>query len=105
MRRSRRIQENKASQSQSTLVGEISKEPTADDRIHTRTVHDTTEKRDNTKPATRKRANSNVQPSNTETSIKKKRQRMPEEFRKVRGKLGLLERLAKDMPLDVIFEV
>lgn len=38
------------------------------------------------------------------TSTKKK-QRMPKQFRKVRGKLGLLERLAKDVPLDVIFEV
>ncbi|KIK59136.1 hypothetical protein GYMLUDRAFT_44891 [Collybiopsis luxurians FD-317 M1] len=34
-----------------------------------------------------------------------KRQRIPEQFRKVRGKLGLLERLAKDMPLDVILEI
>lgn len=36
---------------------------------------------------------------------KKKKKRMPEQFRKVRGKLGMLERLAKDVPLDVIFEV
>ncbi|KAJ3852827.1 hypothetical protein EV368DRAFT_82141 [Lentinula lateritia] len=35
----------------------------------------------------------------------KKKQRMPKQFRKVRGKLGLLERLAKDVPLDVIFEI
>ncbi|KIK59141.1 hypothetical protein GYMLUDRAFT_683655 [Collybiopsis luxurians FD-317 M1] len=34
-----------------------------------------------------------------------KRQRIPEQFRKVRGKLGHLERLAKDVPLDVILEV
>ncbi|KIK59027.1 hypothetical protein GYMLUDRAFT_245475 [Collybiopsis luxurians FD-317 M1] len=34
-----------------------------------------------------------------------KRQRMPEQFRKVRGKRGLLERLAKDVPLDVILEI
>ncbi|KAE9390256.1 hypothetical protein BT96DRAFT_926005 [Gymnopus androsaceus JB14] len=36
---------------------------------------------------------------------KKKKKRMPEQFRKVRGKLGMLERLAKDVPLDVIFEI
>ncbi|KIK59137.1 hypothetical protein GYMLUDRAFT_44893 [Collybiopsis luxurians FD-317 M1] len=34
-----------------------------------------------------------------------KRRRIPEQFRGVRGKLGLLERLAKDMPLDVILEI
>ncbi|KAJ3805165.1 hypothetical protein F5876DRAFT_82097 [Lentinula aff. lateritia] len=34
-----------------------------------------------------------------------KRQRMPEQFRKVRGRLGLLEKLAKDVPLDVILEI
>ncbi|KAJ3729704.1 hypothetical protein C8R42DRAFT_706608 [Lentinula raphanica] len=33
------------------------------------------------------------------------RQRVPEQFRKVRGKLGLLEKLAKEMPLDVILEI
>ncbi|KAF9075689.1 hypothetical protein BDP27DRAFT_1314336 [Rhodocollybia butyracea] len=31
--------------------------------------------------------------------------RMPEQFRKVRGRLGLLEKLAKDVPLDVILEI
>ncbi|KAE9411526.1 hypothetical protein BT96DRAFT_983257 [Gymnopus androsaceus JB14] len=36
---------------------------------------------------------------------KKKQQRIPEHFRKVRGKLGMLARLAKDVPLDVMFEV
>ncbi|KAJ3729697.1 hypothetical protein C8R42DRAFT_772289 [Lentinula raphanica] len=34
-----------------------------------------------------------------------KRQRVPEQFRKVRGRLGLLEKLAKEMPLDVILEI
>ncbi|KAJ3770833.1 hypothetical protein FB446DRAFT_136038 [Lentinula raphanica] len=38
-------------------------------------------------------------------SSKNKRQRMPKQFRGVRGKLGLLEKLAKDMPLDVILEI
>lgn len=37
-------------------------------------------------------------------SKKQPKHRMPEQFRKVRGKRGLLERLAKDVPLDVIFE-
>lgn len=36
---------------------------------------------------------------------KKSKKRMPEQFRKVRGKLGMLETMAKDIPLDVIFEV
>lgn len=36
---------------------------------------------------------------------KKKQQRIPEHFRKVQGKLGMLARLAKDVPLDVMFEV
>ncbi|KAF5388965.1 hypothetical protein D9757_005040 [Collybiopsis confluens] len=47
--------------------------------------------------------------SDTESSKKtRKRQRkskIPEEFRKVRGKCGMLERLAKDVPLDVMFEI
>ncbi|KAJ3898968.1 hypothetical protein F5879DRAFT_978533 [Lentinula edodes] len=30
---------------------------------------------------------------------------MPEQFRKVRGRLGLLEKLAKEVPLDVILEI
>ncbi|KAE9402066.1 hypothetical protein BT96DRAFT_1017879 [Gymnopus androsaceus JB14] len=30
---------------------------------------------------------------------------MPAEFRKVRGRLGLLERLARDVPLDIMFEI
>ncbi|KAJ3740507.1 hypothetical protein DFH05DRAFT_1529107 [Lentinula detonsa] len=53
-------------------------------------------------------AKSSVPSSGTDEQPPKpstKRQRMPEEFRKVRGKLGLLERLAKDVPLDVILEV
>ncbi|KAJ3767973.1 hypothetical protein FB446DRAFT_848745 [Lentinula raphanica] len=38
-------------------------------------------------------------------TVSTKRQRVPEQFRKVRGKLGLLEKLAKEMPLDVILEI
>ncbi|KAE9409268.1 hypothetical protein BT96DRAFT_970203 [Gymnopus androsaceus JB14] len=38
-------------------------------------------------------------------SISDSKRRIPEQFRKVRGKLGMLERLAKDVPLDVIFEI
>ncbi|KAF9073121.1 hypothetical protein BDP27DRAFT_1319432 [Rhodocollybia butyracea] len=38
-------------------------------------------------------------------SKKQSKHRMPEQFRKVRGRRGLLERLAKDVPLDVIFEI
>ncbi|KAJ3743864.1 hypothetical protein EV360DRAFT_90194 [Lentinula raphanica] len=34
-----------------------------------------------------------------------KRQHIPEQFRKVQGRLGLLEKLAKEMPLDVILEI
>ncbi|KIK59129.1 hypothetical protein GYMLUDRAFT_60349 [Collybiopsis luxurians FD-317 M1] len=34
-----------------------------------------------------------------------KQRQMPEQFQKIKGKLGLLERLAKDVPLDVILEV
>ncbi|KIK59139.1 hypothetical protein GYMLUDRAFT_683468 [Collybiopsis luxurians FD-317 M1] len=34
-----------------------------------------------------------------------KKRRIPEQFRKVRGRLGLLERLAKDVPLEVILEI
>ncbi|KAF9062733.1 hypothetical protein BDP27DRAFT_1427637 [Rhodocollybia butyracea] len=33
------------------------------------------------------------------------RKRMPEEFRRVRGKLGLLQRLTKDVPLEIILEI
>ncbi|KAE9395816.1 hypothetical protein BT96DRAFT_997297 [Gymnopus androsaceus JB14] len=46
-------------------------------------------------------AKTNHSKANTST----KNGRIPAQFRKVRGKLGLLERLAKDMPLDVIFEI
>ncbi|KIK59089.1 hypothetical protein GYMLUDRAFT_44820 [Collybiopsis luxurians FD-317 M1] len=38
-------------------------------------------------------------------SSSSKKRRMPEQFRKVKGKLGLLEKLAKDVPLDVILEI
>lgn len=56
----------------------------------------------------RKRARKSDSSNNdeaAESSTKKTKQRMPEEFRKVRGRLGILERLAKDVPLDIIFEV
>lgn len=59
-------------------------------------------------PDARKRlrkSNSSNNDEAAESSTKKMKQRMPEEFRKVRGKLGILERLAKDVPLDIIFEV
>ncbi|KAF9060710.1 hypothetical protein BDP27DRAFT_1236376 [Rhodocollybia butyracea] len=39
------------------------------------------------------------------SATKKGKNRMPEQFRNVRGRLGLLERLAKDVPLDVILEI
>ncbi|KAE9398313.1 hypothetical protein BT96DRAFT_34629 [Gymnopus androsaceus JB14] len=58
------------------------------------------EEKHETKPS-RKRAKTNHSKANTST----KKGRIPAQFRKVRGKLGLLERLAKDMPLDVIFEI
>ncbi|KAE9405647.1 hypothetical protein BT96DRAFT_1015383 [Gymnopus androsaceus JB14] len=48
--------------------------------------------------SSRKRAKTNA---NTST----KKGRIPAQFRKVRGRLGLLERLAKDVPLDVILEI
>ncbi|KAJ3836321.1 hypothetical protein F5878DRAFT_663089 [Lentinula raphanica] len=55
-------------------------------------------KRTKKTPSTKSTAASNTEVLFSEPS---KRQRMPEQFRKVRGKLGLLERLAKDMPLDI----
>ncbi|KAF9070945.1 hypothetical protein BDP27DRAFT_1219832 [Rhodocollybia butyracea] len=30
---------------------------------------------------------------------------MPEQFKRVRGRFGSLERLAKDIPLDIVFEI
>jgi len=42
---------------------------------------------------------------NRSTESRKKKQRIPAQFRKVRGKLGMLERLAKDVPLDVVIEI
>ncbi|KAJ3765396.1 hypothetical protein FB446DRAFT_467498 [Lentinula raphanica] len=36
---------------------------------------------------------------------KRKNTKMPDEFRKVRGRRGLLEGLTKDVPLDIIFEI
>ncbi|KAF9071209.1 hypothetical protein BDP27DRAFT_1322535 [Rhodocollybia butyracea] len=52
-----------------------------------------------------KRARQGSKNSATKSKIRSKRQRMPEQFRKVRGKLGLLARLVKDVPLEVIFEI
>ncbi|KAF5381222.1 hypothetical protein D9757_007847 [Collybiopsis confluens] len=49
-------------------------------------------------PRPRKRAKRNH-------GVAKNTHRIPQQHRKVKGKLGLLERLAKDMPLDIIFEV
>ncbi|KAF5378403.1 hypothetical protein D9757_010855 [Collybiopsis confluens] len=40
----------------------------------------------------------------TESSAKNRKGKIPEQFRKVRGRTGLLEKLAKDVPLDVILE-
>ncbi|KAE9396287.1 hypothetical protein BT96DRAFT_1021457 [Gymnopus androsaceus JB14] len=54
---------------------------------------------------TQSKSDSNKDDQSTELSPKKTKQRMPEQFRKVRGRLGMLERLAKDVPLDVIFEI
>lgn len=64
----------------------------------------------NVKKPARKRAktgsNTNVEKvDEDERQSSQKKQRVPEQFRKVRGKLGLLQRLAKDVPLDVILEV
>ncbi|KAF5362773.1 hypothetical protein D9757_011008 [Collybiopsis confluens] len=55
----------------------------------------------------RKRVKKSSQPNATETesSLKKGRGRIPEEFRKERGRTGLLETLAKDVPLDGILEI
>ncbi|KAJ3767967.1 hypothetical protein FB446DRAFT_792698 [Lentinula raphanica] len=39
------------------------------------------------------------------SGISTRRQRVPEQFRRVRGRLGLLEKVAKEMPLDVILEI
>ncbi|KAJ3755728.1 hypothetical protein EV360DRAFT_85641 [Lentinula raphanica] len=36
---------------------------------------------------------------------KRKNTKMPDEFRKVRGRRGLLEGLTKDVPLDIIYEI
>lgn len=41
----------------------------------------------------------------TEGSQKRKKRVVPKPFRKVRGRLGLLERLVKDVPLEVSLEV
>ncbi|KAE9399355.1 hypothetical protein BT96DRAFT_1019525 [Gymnopus androsaceus JB14] len=52
-----------------------------------------------------RKSDSDENNQSVESSAKKTKQRMPEQFRKVRGRLGMLERLAKDVPLDVIFEI
>ncbi|KIK59138.1 hypothetical protein GYMLUDRAFT_44894 [Collybiopsis luxurians FD-317 M1] len=55
------------------------------------------------KRSSRSKGTSNDEDYHAASSSKK--QRIPEQFRKVRGRLGLLERLAKDMPLEVILEI
>ncbi|KAF9065329.1 hypothetical protein BDP27DRAFT_1450236 [Rhodocollybia butyracea] len=65
--------------------------------------HDGDEYEEDERPA--KRARQGTKNSKTRSKTRSKRQRMPEQFRKVRGKLGLLARLVKDIPLEVIFEV
>ncbi|KIK57122.1 hypothetical protein GYMLUDRAFT_229829 [Collybiopsis luxurians FD-317 M1] len=46
-----------------------------------------------------------ISSTSTTTASRNKRLRMPEHFRKVRGKFALLERLTWDIPLDVVFEI
>ncbi|KAJ3770337.1 hypothetical protein FB446DRAFT_790599 [Lentinula raphanica] len=57
-------------------------------------------------PNKKRRKSKGASASNTdEPNSSTNKQRMPNQFRKVRGKLGLLQRLAKDVPLDVILEI
>ncbi|KAE9410789.1 hypothetical protein BT96DRAFT_969103 [Gymnopus androsaceus JB14] len=63
---------------------------------------DEEEVRPKARKRTKKSQSEQPGPSN---SVSKRKNKMPEQFKKVRGKFGLLQRLAKDVPLDVIFEV
>ncbi|KAE9396281.1 hypothetical protein BT96DRAFT_996887 [Gymnopus androsaceus JB14] len=80
------------------------------DRKHARDdeYHEELEDEELEEERSRKRARksgSRGKDQSAEFSPKKTKQRMPAQFRKVRGRLGMLERLAKDVPLDVIFEI
>ncbi|KIK63480.1 hypothetical protein GYMLUDRAFT_57670 [Collybiopsis luxurians FD-317 M1] len=44
-------------------------------------------------------------PSEDDVAVAEKKRRVPEQYRKVRGKFALLERLVQDVPLEVILEV
>ncbi|KAF5362788.1 hypothetical protein D9757_011016 [Collybiopsis confluens] len=93
-RRSQRLQQ-KITGSQKPSFTEISESESEDD---------TPVKRE----PPRKRVKRSIQSEPVATTIsstKKGKRRIPEQFRKVRGKTGMLEKLAKDVPLDVIFEI
>ncbi|KAJ3825576.1 hypothetical protein F5880DRAFT_1700706 [Lentinula raphanica] len=69
---------------------------------------------DNNDPVSKRKRKRTKRAASTESSTlspsdaqppRNKKQRVPKQFRKVRGKFGLLERLAKDMPVEVILEV
>ncbi|KAF5378386.1 hypothetical protein D9757_010860 [Collybiopsis confluens] len=89
--------------------------PTADtstnSHAHSSAVHDKTanagsefeddEEEEDKRP--RKRVKRTKSPA--KRSARKGKSKIPEQFRKVRGKTGLLEKLAKDVPLDVILEI
>ncbi|KAJ3920597.1 hypothetical protein F5877DRAFT_77017 [Lentinula edodes] len=116
VRRSLRIQEKELAPVQSHDLGEV----TVPRKRVTRDAEDSEDYAEDSDggvaPIRRKRKRSKkaanlkskVESSSKDEGVpaaRTKKQNMPEQFKKVRGKLGLLERVTKDVPMDVIFEI
>ncbi|KAE9393654.1 hypothetical protein BT96DRAFT_214610 [Gymnopus androsaceus JB14] len=102
MRRSLRLRD-KSKDIQSASAG-----PSTEDRKRRRSeeLDDAEEEPSRTsvkKKAKKSRSDEDEEPA--AVALSKEKKKMPREFRKVRGKFGLLEKLAKDAPLDIFFEI
>lgn len=105
-RRSLRLRDKPTEDSETqTLSSEIQILSTEDCK-HPRNEEQAVEEESNGR--VRKKARNSTSDEGEQTkssSAVSKRKKMPQEFKKVRGKFGLLEKLAKDAPLDIFFEV
>ncbi|KAE9393657.1 hypothetical protein BT96DRAFT_887142 [Gymnopus androsaceus JB14] len=73
---------------------------------HPRSDNEEEEDEEYQNPPRKVKKRAKKRPSNGESSSAvSKRKKMPKEFKGVRGKFGLLEKLAKDAPLDIFFEI
>ncbi|KAE9406160.1 hypothetical protein BT96DRAFT_284215 [Gymnopus androsaceus JB14] len=105
-RQSHRIKERRGSSGDCDMLTVSSTSTSSNGALNEPDNNFEAEEHEEARPRKRaKKSSSNEEYQSTGSSTKKMKRRMPENFRKVRGKLGMLERLAKDVPLDVIFEI